>query len=325
MHAISTLARDLMRLARTTPITRFQDEALARLRELVSFDSALWATGTMQDEVPHTHDMHLFNLPTAMIAHYRHIQPQDVLLARLIATRRKQPTWNIYDIVTREQFEQSAFYRDYCRIYGLEQLQSTSHYDEAISLYSIISLYRRDPAHNFSTRDRHLQEMLVPLLVDARNLNLFIGLQKRDMPMHHAIAICDRRSLVMEAEPGFAPLMRRQWPDWRGPFLPLDASAMLNRETPEFFSQLVLWAKPHGQLLQVHARRPDQFDRLTPTQQRIVRLVAAGESNKLIADRLALSPKTVSNHLYNIFRRLGIHNRHQLTELYRKNRGGQSQ
>jgi len=324
MQTITSLARDLMRLARTTPINQFQDQALARLHRLIPFDSALWATGTMQDEVPHTHDMHLYRLPDSMVEHYQQIQPQDVLLARLIETRRHRRTWNIYDIVSRDDFVRSAFYRDYCRVYGLEQLQSTSHFDKAISLYSIISLYRKNPRHAFSDRERQLQDMLVPLLVDARNLNMFAGLQKRDMPMHHAIAICDRRGLVMEAEPGFAPLMHRQWPDWHGPFLPVHIPSLLGRDA-EHHPHLVIWAEPHEQLIQVHVRRPDRFDSLTKTQQRIARLVASGESNKHIANRLGLAPKTVSNHIYNIFRRLDIHNRHQLMELYRKSRGRQGE
>jgi DNA-binding NarL/FixJ family response regulator len=51
---------------------------------------------------------------------------------------------------------------------------------------------------------------------------------------------------------------------------------------------------------------------LSPRELDIARLVAAGATNAEIADRLRISPKTVSAHLVNVFERLGIHKRAQL-------------
>jgi two-component system response regulator DesR len=45
---------------------------------------------------------------------------------------------------------------------------------------------------------------------------------------------------------------------------------------------------------------------LTPHQSVILRLAAEGLSNHSIAERLSVSPKTVRNHLYNIYARLDI-------------------
>ena len=45
---------------------------------------------------------------------------------------------------------------------------------------------------------------------------------------------------------------------------------------------------------------------LTPQELQIARLAAAGLTNKQIAERLFLSPRTVSGHLYRIFPKLGI-------------------
>ncbi|WP_220183083.1 helix-turn-helix transcriptional regulator [Sphaerisporangium album] len=53
---------------------------------------------------------------------------------------------------------------------------------------------------------------------------------------------------------------------------------------------------------------------LTPQQQEIARLAAAGLSNKQIGERLFLSPRTVANHLYQLFPKLGVASRAALRD-----------
>ncbi|MGN9842020.1 helix-turn-helix transcriptional regulator [Nonomuraea sp. H19] len=53
---------------------------------------------------------------------------------------------------------------------------------------------------------------------------------------------------------------------------------------------------------------------LTPQEQQIAQLAAAGMSNKQIAERLFLSPRTVGGHLYKIFPKLGITKRAALRD-----------
>nr|WP_276612406.1 helix-turn-helix transcriptional regulator [Kineococcus vitellinus] len=59
---------------------------------------------------------------------------------------------------------------------------------------------------------------------------------------------------------------------------------------------------------------------LTAQELQVARLAAEGLSNKEIADRIYLSHRTVSSHLYKVFPKLGIANRHQLREALRGNR-----
>ena len=51
---------------------------------------------------------------------------------------------------------------------------------------------------------------------------------------------------------------------------------------------------------------------LTPQQRQIVRLAGDGLTNREIGDRLFLSPRTVSSHLYRSYPKLGVAGRHQL-------------
>ncbi|AYF77892.1 helix-turn-helix transcriptional regulator [Nocardia yunnanensis] len=54
---------------------------------------------------------------------------------------------------------------------------------------------------------------------------------------------------------------------------------------------------------------------LTPQELQVVRLAAAGATNKEIATKLFLSPKTVGHHLYRAFPKLGVANRVELARL----------
>jgi DNA-binding CsgD family transcriptional regulator/tetratricopeptide (TPR) repeat protein len=62
-------------------------------------------------------------------------------------------------------------------------------------------------------------------------------------------------------------------------------------------------------------RAPDPLTELTPQQRQIVRLAVDGLTNREIGDRLLLSPRTVSSHLYRSFPKLGITDRHQLRDV----------
>jgi DNA-binding CsgD family transcriptional regulator len=58
---------------------------------------------------------------------------------------------------------------------------------------------------------------------------------------------------------------------------------------------------------------PSLLDQLTPQELQVARLVAAGATNKQVAAQLYLSPRTIDFHLRNIFAKLGITSRFQLS------------
>ncbi|MCW2894904.1 MAG: hypothetical protein JWO75_4393 [Actinomycetia bacterium] len=59
----------------------------------------------------------------------------------------------------------------------------------------------------------------------------------------------------------------------------------------------------------------DALGELTPQQRQIVRLASDGLSDREIGDRLFLSPRTVSSHLYRSYPKLGVATRHQLRDV----------
>jgi DNA-binding CsgD family transcriptional regulator len=59
----------------------------------------------------------------------------------------------------------------------------------------------------------------------------------------------------------------------------------------------------------------DVIAQLTPQELQVVRLAATGATNKEIAARLFLSPKTVGHHLYRAFPKIGVSTRTELARL----------
>lgn len=55
------------------------------------------------------------------------------------------------------------------------------------------------------------------------------------------------------------------------------------------------------------------IDRLTPREREVVALIARGYTYKETAADLGITVKTLENHMHNIFRKLGVASRHELT------------
>lgn len=60
-------------------------------------------------------------------------------------------------------------------------------------------------------------------------------------------------------------------------------------------------------------RRPSKKNPLSGREQEILQLVAAGSTNRRIAEELSIAENTVKNHLKNILQKLHLENRVQLT------------
>jgi len=73
-----------------------------------------------------------------------------------------------------------------------------------------------------------------------------------------------------------------------------------------------LWAAKTRAELRRIGPRPSGSDELTPTEQQVGELAAAGLTNREIASAVFVSPKTVEANLARIYRKLGIHSRAEL-------------
>jgi DNA-binding CsgD family transcriptional regulator len=104
--------------------------------------------------------------------------------------------------------------------------------------------------------------------------------------------INDAKAVLTEALATFRRLGARSWAE---------------RAQAELRACGVAVARPPGE--------PDALRELTSQQRQIVRLASAGLTDREIGDRLFLSPRTVSSHLYRSYPKLGVASRHQLRDV----------
>jgi DNA-binding CsgD family transcriptional regulator len=80
-----------------------------------------------------------------------------------------------------------------------------------------------------------------------------------------------------------------------------------------------LWSdRALAEIARIGGRPPAPLD-LTPTERRVAELVAAGQTNRQVADELFMSVRTVEINLTHIYRKLGVRSRTQLAALVRDN------
>jgi DNA-binding NarL/FixJ family response regulator len=74
-----------------------------------------------------------------------------------------------------------------------------------------------------------------------------------------------------------------------------------------------------GQSL-TNSKQTTGIDLLTPTEHRVLKLIAENKSSKQVADELMISYKTVENHRTNICSKLNIHGSHALLRFLLENK-----
>jgi DNA-binding NarL/FixJ family response regulator len=60
------------------------------------------------------------------------------------------------------------------------------------------------------------------------------------------------------------------------------------------------------------------FEKLSPQEAKVLKEIAAGKTNKEVADALGLQPNTVRNYLDHIFVKLGVHTRTEAAVFYHR-------
>lgn len=290
---------------------------LERLPALLPFDAGLLAMGTVQDGVPHGHDYVLHNRDEALMASWDLVKHEDRVAAHAFANPGRTANFDVEGPI----FDGCEKVREHSRRWKLAHVLCTSMISQELGLYWVMSLYREDPDDPFSEAERQAKELIVPhVFAAARRARVGQLRARTRVPDAHgqAGAIAHPSGLVLEAEPGFAELLRLGFPDWRGPFLPPE----VKKELPAKSSVRVMRgaavvradAAANGFVL-LHVRKTVIADQLTSREREIAEAFSMGETYREIGERLGVSPNTVRRHLANIYEKLGISSKVELERM----------
>ncbi|MDP4028245.1 MAG: helix-turn-helix transcriptional regulator [Gallionella sp.] len=308
LHRLSRTLREIHRLSREVPVACFQDAAFEAMKELVRFDTGYWGGGREPVEAVVMHYQHLHQLPVEMNAAFEKVKshPKHIeVIFRCVTNAGQAQAFDVRESGTG----------DFYTPYGIDQLVTLYQHDADLGLYHVISLFRSGE-ERFTEPERLLFESAVPHLLDARRESKLLhlsGANRDACPLTPAAALLDKEGVVHFARPAFVDLMRREWPEWRGPFVP---EAMRRVQEGSFAGeQVAVRFTPQNNLFLAVARVKGPLDRLTARELEVAKQLARGASHKEIARDLAIAPATARNHIASIHAKLGNSKVAQITTL----------
>ncbi|MES2682613.1 MAG: LuxR C-terminal-related transcriptional regulator [Pseudomonadota bacterium] len=306
-HCIARLYRSVV----SVPPDKFRLWALESLKSVIPFDSAIWGSGKWEER--RFHALTLSNLPEHFAQVLEASADENPLISKLIHSEPDTPT-TMESVFPDAQFYKSNLYLKTFGPHRVERLMSTLHVDRRSGLYSLVSLYRADRNAPFSAAEQAVQRRLTYHLFNALSHSFFIHLVRthRDRPAGASTAIVDLRGAYHEAQPRFLDAMDAHWPSHAANQLPF---AVPEPGETRVIDGLCVKSEPMGELMMVHCWPVGPLDRLTAREREIVVAVAHGLSFKQAARKIGVAPSTVANHLYRIYRKLGVNSRTALADL----------
>ena len=290
---------------------QFRLWALRQLRSQLPFDGALWGTGTL--ETLEFHTITLLDLPPGLPPALEASRADNPLLPAILEKPGKPVTmqqhWPSGD------FYQSNLYRTVFKPHGIEHIMATGQADERGGVYTLLTLYRNNRKKPFTADEQALQGRLSYHLVNAASHLVFAHINRGqpNLPAGSAACVCDDQGVFHEVQAGFLDLLDTHYPDREPRQLPfgLPQKSGVNQT----IGKLCVVREPLGELNVVRAWPAGPLDALTLRERSIVAGVAHGLTFKEIARQVGLAPSTVSNHLYRVYDKLGVHSRSALAQL----------
>ncbi|HET8883244.1 MAG TPA: helix-turn-helix transcriptional regulator [Solimonas sp.] len=311
--AVDPLDRLIARLYRSglqVGASQFRGWALAELARVVRCDGVLWGSGVVSEMRFHTVTVH--GLPDAFPAQLQSTSASNPILPYIL--RDLDTPIDMRDVFPDDAFFASELYRSTFAPFGINRILSTGHLDRRSGLYSLLSLYRKDRNASFTDSDKQRQKRASYHLFNAASHSFFLHLARTyaDRPSDAAGAVVDPEGVFHEAQPLFLDMLDEQMPEREVQRLPFPIPAPGTIVT---HGELMVRCEQLGDLFLIIIWPAGPLDRLTAREREIVYCVAQGLSFKQAAKKIGVAPSTVANHLYRVYRKLGVYSRTELASI----------
>ncbi|MDD3762445.1 MAG: helix-turn-helix transcriptional regulator [Nevskiales bacterium] len=284
--------------------------ALQQLRRIIPFDGALWGSGVLSRWKFHT--VTVTGLPNEFPHTLESTTRINPILPRIL--QELDTPIDMASVMSDDEFFGSEIYQKAFAPYGITRILSTAHLDNRSGLYSLVTLYRKDRDHTFTEVEKALQKRATFHLFNAGSHAFFLHLARThaERPPGAGAAVLDRTGTFHEATVEFLDLVEERFPQRKLHELPF---TIPEPGTAVPFQDLMIRCEPLGDLFLVTIWPAGPLDRLTQREREIVMCVAQGLSFKQAAKKIGVAPSTVANHLYRVYRKLGVYSRTELAAL----------
>lgn len=308
VQAIEAWVARLYGAALSAPPQKFRSWALNSLKQLIPFDGALWGSGIATASRFHT--VTTVGLPEGFPQRLQATASVNPLLPKILSNLERPV--DMESVLDDDAFHQSEVYRQCFGPAGIERILSTGHADPRSGLSSLVSLYRKDASNRFSQEEKQLQLRLTLHLFASASHSFFMHLMRNTEPLDgRCSALVDRHGLYHEAQPQFHDLLDEAFPK-RSQSLPFPVPEPGTRSRVQ---NLCVSCDALDDLFMLQIWKAGPLDELTTREHQVVTAVAQGLSFKQAAKRIGIAPSTVANHLYRIYRKLGVNSRTELARL----------
>lgn len=308
LAAFSALTLELQRLAQHQDIETLHPHALARISQVLPFDSAWWGRAALIDGLPEEHSSYLYHLPPSYLPDWQSIRHIDVTVSRVHASPGQAVIIDMRNLANGPGLNWLG------ATYDIGELMCVVYIDPHTHLSDHLALYRKPGAPRFREDDCHLLNNIMLHLVAAVSANQIRTLvamrEKLTRPRNLALAVCDQRGTLHCAERGFVDLLLSEWPQWSGPQLPV----ALNGDGFEG-KHLQVEASAVGDLYLLAARNRSVLPQLSPRENDVAQCFGDGKTYKEVARYLGMSPNTVRHHIRAIYSKLGVKDKARIAQL----------
>ncbi|HEY1078322.1 MAG TPA: LuxR C-terminal-related transcriptional regulator [Fontimonas sp.] len=307
---VDVLIARLYRSALSVPPADYRAWALEQVQAVFPYDGALWGSGVARDLKFHTVTVN--GLPPEfphVLESTTHINP---IVPRIL--QHLDTPVDMASVLPDKAFFASEIYRRAFEPFGITRILSTGHVDRRSGLYSLVTLYRKDRKRRFTEADHARQKRLTFHLFNAASHAFFLHLTRThaERPPGAGAAVVDAKGTFHEATVRFLDLLDERFPKRAPHAVPLPIPEAGQTVS---FQDLMIRCEPLGDLSLLTLWPAGPLDRLTSREREVVNSVAQGLSFKQAAKQIGVAPSTVANHLYRVYRKLGVYSRTELAAL----------
>lgn len=297
----------LYRQANQVTLAEFPYWALDLLQQVLPFDGAIWGTGHIATKNFHTKIS--VDVPTSIFTQLKKHLAINPIFTELIKQQGKPV--DMSDVFDDVEFYQSILYRQCFAPYGIERILSSIHVEQQTGVFTLLTLYRFERDNKFSEQEKSTQQRLLFHLLSAYEHCQIQTLNEQDGNSRHQ-ALVDGQGFYRTVSGDFVELINEYAHEQSHQQLPIK----INQTQHDYkLGPLHINQQAHGELYKLSLRFESPLDSLSERELQVINELAKGKTFKEIAKCLSLSPSTVSNHLYRIYGKLGVHSRSELIKL----------